>query len=408
MPNDDTSGLGSQILRGIILPAIENEVNEGKTFALVRQIYAAEIMATWFKKTLRRSLLAQIFANKSKIAGQSIKNPQATVEKIYQQYLKAYKKGVFNFIKEDTAPDGTVVPRKYFSGGAVPVRESLVEAYTAHDAAQSSVIAAEVGDFAQTVAKKKWRWVLAAVALAFWTAPAHAQIYYKTAGHVQEESSYLSTHPPQYYTTLPGDTYVAPAVIPQEQVKEVQELKSLSFLFYVGQNTISQVGFGLILLAPLLLTFLPVFIFRFWVPFIHKKFAAMDKVFDAQMAETYKTLSQPLTISKPAVVRHPAARSKELGAQFTVPANTKFVEPTLRTVAADDAMLGQTPPGGIDLSDRSLSLHVKVDGRGMPLPMSQQDKTMLNVKGLVSVIRNITPLTPQNAPELYALMGTGL
>ena len=38
-------------------------------------------------------------------------------EQIYQQYLKAYKKGVFNYIKEDAQPDGQTVPRKYFSGG---------------------------------------------------------------------------------------------------------------------------------------------------------------------------------------------------------------------------------------------------------------------------------------------------
>lgn len=39
-------------------------------------------------------------------------------EQIYQQYLKAYKKGVFNYIKEDTDPvTQHMIPRKYFSGG---------------------------------------------------------------------------------------------------------------------------------------------------------------------------------------------------------------------------------------------------------------------------------------------------
>ena len=38
-------------------------------------------------------------------------------EQIYDRYLKAYKKGAFNYIKEDPTPDGQVVPRKYFSGG---------------------------------------------------------------------------------------------------------------------------------------------------------------------------------------------------------------------------------------------------------------------------------------------------
>ena len=39
-------------------------------------------------------------------------------EKIYQDYLRAYKKGVYNMIKEDTDPlTQEVIPRKYFSGG---------------------------------------------------------------------------------------------------------------------------------------------------------------------------------------------------------------------------------------------------------------------------------------------------
>ena len=91
--------MASDIVREIIIPAIEKEVNEGKSFAAVRQVYGAEIMATWFKKTLRESLLGQVFANKSKIAGQKVSDPQAK-EKIYQQYLRAYKKGVFNYIRK--------------------------------------------------------------------------------------------------------------------------------------------------------------------------------------------------------------------------------------------------------------------------------------------------------------------
>ena len=38
-------------------------------------------------------------------------------DQIYQQYLQAYKKGVFNYIKEDiNAASGETMPRKYFSG----------------------------------------------------------------------------------------------------------------------------------------------------------------------------------------------------------------------------------------------------------------------------------------------------
>ena len=74
------------------------------------------LLATWFKRALRQSLLGQIYVNRGKVKG--IDQDPRTNEEIYQQYLKAYKKGVFNYIKEEPI-DGVTAsgPRKYFSGG---------------------------------------------------------------------------------------------------------------------------------------------------------------------------------------------------------------------------------------------------------------------------------------------------
>ena len=55
------------------------------------------------------------------------------MEEIYQQYLKAYKKGVFNYIREDATPDGQIIPRKYFSGGALPIAPELVQEVRANN-----------------------------------------------------------------------------------------------------------------------------------------------------------------------------------------------------------------------------------------------------------------------------------
>jgi hypothetical protein len=55
-------------------------------------------------------------------------------DKIYQQYLQAYKKGVFNYIKEEMdAVSQQPMPRKYFSGGLAPdlgIRKILERATT--------------------------------------------------------------------------------------------------------------------------------------------------------------------------------------------------------------------------------------------------------------------------------------
>ena len=126
--------LGSQIVRDIILPELEKEVNTGKNFANLRQIFNSLILASWYKKNLKEALLNRVYSNQSKVKGleyipltptrghvqsnssknvspgtlptsqalnakASEGNPPNDIEAIYDQYLAAYKKGVFNYIK---------------------------------------------------------------------------------------------------------------------------------------------------------------------------------------------------------------------------------------------------------------------------------------------------------------------
>jgi hypothetical protein len=118
----DKNQIGSQMIREIVIPALEKEVNNGKNFARLRQIYNALILATWYKKKIYEGILAKSYMNRNKIGGTSIKDngsPQFDADQIYKQYLIAFKKGVYNYIKEDVdAATGSVIPRKYFSGGA--------------------------------------------------------------------------------------------------------------------------------------------------------------------------------------------------------------------------------------------------------------------------------------------------
>jgi glucose-6-phosphate isomerase len=117
-PQNDSHYIASQIVREIVLPEITKEVNAGKNFAPLRQIYQALILAKWYKETIQNGLLDAVYTNKNKVRGVNLNDPSVK-EQIYERYLKAYKKGAFNYIKEDPTPDGRVVPRKYFSGGEV-------------------------------------------------------------------------------------------------------------------------------------------------------------------------------------------------------------------------------------------------------------------------------------------------
>ncbi len=119
--------VSSSIFREMILPAIEKEVNEGKSFAPVRQIYNSVILATWYKISLKETLLTKIYADKGKIKGVDI--PEKDVkQKVYDQYLAAFRQGVYSIIKENyDVASQDVLPRKYFSGGFTTALSQIIE-----------------------------------------------------------------------------------------------------------------------------------------------------------------------------------------------------------------------------------------------------------------------------------------
>jgi hypothetical protein len=108
-------------MRSIMIPVIEKEINEGRQFARLRQIYDAQVLAVWFKNALGGSVLTRVYADQKKVAGLDV-NPPAVNKETYQQYLEAFRTGAFNYIKEEQDPaTGEFVPRKYFAGGALSV-----------------------------------------------------------------------------------------------------------------------------------------------------------------------------------------------------------------------------------------------------------------------------------------------
>ena len=119
----ELNDLSSQITKEIILPEIEKEVNDGKNFAVLRQIFSALILATWFKRNFKKSLLGEVYFDQNRIAGIDLEDKKVK-DKIYQQYCEAFRVGVYNFIKEDyDAQTQQTIPRKYFSGGFGSVKE---------------------------------------------------------------------------------------------------------------------------------------------------------------------------------------------------------------------------------------------------------------------------------------------
>ncbi len=111
--------LEKNVLREIIIPVLEKEVNEGRDFSQLRQIYTSLVLATWYKKELTNALVTRVYADQGKVAGITHHDP-GMQQRIWDSYAETFRKGVYNLIREEVDPaSGETIPRKYFSGGVV-------------------------------------------------------------------------------------------------------------------------------------------------------------------------------------------------------------------------------------------------------------------------------------------------
>jgi hypothetical protein len=117
MPDKEAAVFSQKAMNEIVIPALEREVNAGESFAGLRKIFYAMVLSAWYKRKIREGLLAGKFVDRNKTLGDRL-NDATAIESIYQQYLGAFRKGVFDYVKEDVdIYTRELLPRKYFSGG---------------------------------------------------------------------------------------------------------------------------------------------------------------------------------------------------------------------------------------------------------------------------------------------------
>ncbi|MCP4651829.1 MAG: hypothetical protein GY858_00365 [Candidatus Omnitrophica bacterium] len=115
---DQIDQITSQIFNETILPKINQEVNHGENFATLRQIYHALVLAVWFRKKFKDSFYKD-YIDQGKISGIGLEDKGAK-EKIYNLYVEAYKKGVYNYVRRDYDPaTNKKLNRRYYSGGVL-------------------------------------------------------------------------------------------------------------------------------------------------------------------------------------------------------------------------------------------------------------------------------------------------
>lgn len=116
--SEKANQVASKIMKETVLPKVEQDVNLGANFAPLRQVYYSLVLSSWFKEKLKDSLYKH-YIDKEKVSGINLSDPQAR-EKVYNLYLKAFRQGIYNYIRKENDPaNGKAINRKYYSGGVV-------------------------------------------------------------------------------------------------------------------------------------------------------------------------------------------------------------------------------------------------------------------------------------------------
>lgn len=93
-----------------ILPELRKQVNTGKHFASLRQLYRSMILAVWFKEKFKDSFYRH-YINKNKVTKEQLSDKELK-DRIYKLYCQAFEKGVYDLVKSSKG-----VKRSYFCGG---------------------------------------------------------------------------------------------------------------------------------------------------------------------------------------------------------------------------------------------------------------------------------------------------
>jgi len=111
-----STALAVKALRERVVPAISEEVNHGANFSQLRQIYRSLILAVWFKQKFKESFYKS-YINQAKVKGIDLAEKNSR-EKIFNLYVKAFKKGAYNYVKGENDPHSKKrLRRRYYSGG---------------------------------------------------------------------------------------------------------------------------------------------------------------------------------------------------------------------------------------------------------------------------------------------------
>jgi hypothetical protein len=125
------------LMREMIVPRLQQMVDNDPRYSALRQVYRAFILADWFKKKNSAAVLA------GDIATSLPQSAPAAFDKLYNQYLLSVKQGDYSITQSVVSPSKSgsdVVERQYFSGGVDFRKYTVRSVAPANDASAGSYL----------------------------------------------------------------------------------------------------------------------------------------------------------------------------------------------------------------------------------------------------------------------------
>jgi hypothetical protein len=128
---NNPAGLGDvdRLNRQMILPEIERKLNEDPIYAPMRQVYSAIILARWYKDHFRATTQpAADLIDSDNTAGRELTDGW-TPQGVYEQYMRSYQQGEYNFserVQEDLGNGVIRIQTRHYFRGGVDLRQMVL------------------------------------------------------------------------------------------------------------------------------------------------------------------------------------------------------------------------------------------------------------------------------------------
>lgn len=105
------------VIDRIVVPEIQDQIENNEKFAPFREASSAVILATTYKKIIKNHIINKYYKDQDKVGGIALESTQY-IDNVTEQYLKSVTSGVINCIEKVKLPEtNRLVKKHYFSGG---------------------------------------------------------------------------------------------------------------------------------------------------------------------------------------------------------------------------------------------------------------------------------------------------